>query len=67
MNGYEIKTETIKNINYGKQFKFMVGNIWTEINLFYGKKGFTIVKTSKNNSNSELANTCLNILANLLY
>lgn len=67
MATHNINTSEIKNINYGKQFKFTFATIWTEINLFYGKKGFTIVKTTKNNSNTELADTCVAILENLLY
>ncbi len=67
MDEYGIKTEIVKNISYGKQFKFSVKNIWAEINLFYGKKGFTIVKTTKNGSNNQLADTCHDILTNTLY
>jgi hypothetical protein len=67
MDEYEIKTESIKKINYGKQFNFSVKNIWCEINIFYGKKGFTVVKTTKNGSNKELAESCAQILTNLLY
>ena len=62
MGEYDIKTEIVKNISYGKQFKFSIKNIWAEINLFYGKKGFTIVKTTKNGSSSQLADTCHDIL-----
>ena len=62
-----INTETIKKINYGKQFKFSIKQIWCETNIFYGKKGFTIVETTKNGSNKELATICSKILTNLLY
>ena len=67
MQDFGIKTESIKNINYGKQFKFSIRHIWSEINVFYGKKGFTLVKTAKNGSNQELADTCYDILYNTLY
>ncbi|MEA3505657.1 MAG: CRISPR-associated primase-polymerase type B, partial [Bacteroidota bacterium] len=54
MQNHKINTENIKNIHYGKQIKFSADKIWAEINLFYGKKGFTIVKTTKSGSNKEL-------------
>ena len=67
MNEFGIKIESIKNIHYGKQFKFSIRHIWSEINVFYGKKGFTLVKTTKNGSNQELADTCFDILYNTLH
>ena len=63
----EIKVENIKNIHYGKQFKFTLQHIWSEINVFYGKKGFTIVKSNKNGANNELTKICYDILTNILY
>ncbi len=67
MNGHNIKTESIIKINYGKQFKFTIGKIWCEINLFYGKRGFSVVETTKNGSNTEMAGLCAKILAEILY
>lgn len=67
MEKHHIKTEIIKSINYGKQFKFTAGKNWAEVNLFYGKKGFSVVKTTKTGSNQELANICHLILCDYLY
>jgi len=64
---YDIKVDTIKNIHYGKQFKFTLKHLWSELNVFYGKKGFTIVKSTKNEVNTELTETCYNILTTILY
>ncbi len=67
MQKHQVKIGSVKNISYGKQFKFVVENSWAEINLFYGKKGYTVVKTTKNGSNKNLAGICHNILCNYLY
>lgn len=67
MQEYDIEIKLIKNINYGKQFKFKLKNIWTELNVFYGKRGFIIVQSTKNGSNKELSDTCYAILTNMLY
>jgi hypothetical protein len=42
-------------LSYGKKLKIKAGIFWAEINLFYGKKGYSIVKTPKNGSNEKLA------------
>lgn len=63
---HKIIISNIKNINYGKQIIFKAENIWTEINLFYGKRGFTIVKTTKSGSNKELADIVDIILSEIL-
>ncbi|OIP02296.1 MAG: hypothetical protein AUJ98_01570 [Bacteroidetes bacterium CG2_30_33_31] len=64
---YQIQTEKVVNINYGKQFRFATAQIWAEINLFYGQKGFTAVKTTKSGSNQSLADIAQKILCNLIY
>ncbi len=64
---YNIKVVEVSNINYGKKFRFQLNQHWSEINLFYGKKGFTVVKTPKKGSNSELMEICYKILCELFY
>jgi len=64
---HNIRTENIKSINYGKQFKFAIDKLWAEINLFYGKKGFTVVKTTKSGSNGDLADIVYKIMCSMFY
>lgn len=45
----------VRNIHYGRKLKFVAGNMWAELNIFYGKKGFSVVCTPKRGSNQELA------------
>lgn len=67
MAEHDIETKEIRNINYGKQFKFGVKHLWTEINLFYGKRGFSVVVTNKSGSNDELGEIANNIICEMLY
>ena len=50
--GFEITD--ITNISYGKKVKINHGELWAEINIFYGKKGFSVVLTPKKGSDPEL-------------
>lgn len=44
----------VVNIQYGKKLRFRLGLKLAEINLFYGKHGFTVVKTPRCGTSSEL-------------
>lgn len=46
--------EEISNINYGKKIKMNVELLRSEINLFYGKRGFTVVQSPRCGTSSEL-------------
>lgn len=64
---YEITCDSIKNIHYGKQIRFISSVHFAEINLFYGKNGFVIVPTTKTGSNPQLAEIVKTVLCELLY
>lgn len=66
LNQNGLKLEKVENINYGKKLKITLGNRWAEINLFYGKKGFSLVKTPKNGSDGELCEIAFKFLQQLL-
>lgn len=60
---FDIETVEIKNIHYGKQLKLKLQQWWGEINVFYGKRGYSVVKSSKSGSNekiTEIAATVVN-------
>jgi hypothetical protein len=42
-------------ISFGRKVKVKAGAHWAEINVFYGKNGFKVVKTTKSGSHPELA------------
>ncbi len=66
MSDFDITVKNIENIHYGKKFVFSVNEIWAEANVFYGKNGFSVVKTPKRGSNAELADIVFRILCELL-
>lgn len=57
----------VDDINYGKKLRFEAGNLWAEVNLFYGSKGFSIVKTPKRGSSAELADLAHQMLSAMFY
>ena len=44
----------IRDISYGKKIGVQVGLKFAEINLFYGKRGFNVVKSPKQGTSEEL-------------
>lgn len=47
--------EKVLPIAYGRQLRLRGGNRWAELNIFYGKRGFSVVLTTRTGSNRELA------------
>lgn len=44
----------IKNINYGKKIKAIIAKKEAEINLFFGKRGFTVVQSPRTGTSAEM-------------
>jgi len=65
MNGLKIKVEEIRDIHYGRKFTFSLGLRKAEINLFYGKRGFSVVISPKIGTDKELNEVCSSILHEL--
>lgn len=49
--------ESVKPISYGRQLKITSTAIWAEINVFFGKRGVSIVATTKSGSHREFGKT----------
>jgi|AntRauTorckE5430_2_1112549.scaffolds.fasta_scaffold23119_2 hypothetical protein len=62
--GIEV-TEMIA-ISYGKQLHVTMGKYWAEINMFHGRKGFSVVKTAKSGSQADLAEVTLRLIQGYL-
>lgn len=56
----------VEPIQYGKKLTVAAGKHWAEVNVFFGKRGFSIVKTTKSGSHAELAGIVYQILYELL-
>jgi hypothetical protein len=49
-----VEVVEILNIQYGKKFRFRLGIKQAEINLFWGKRGFSVVKSPRKGTSAEL-------------
>ncbi|MDR1403385.1 MAG: hypothetical protein LBJ60_06760 [Tannerellaceae bacterium] len=49
-----VKVEEVVNISYGKKFKLSTGILRAEVNLFFGKKGFSVVKSLRQGTSAQL-------------
>ncbi|MDR0891129.1 MAG: hypothetical protein LBN24_00730 [Mediterranea sp.] len=49
-----VQTKNVENISYGKKFSFQAGGAQAEVNLFFGKKGFSVVKSPKQGTSDPL-------------
>lgn len=58
--GVEI-TEVI-NINYGKKIRFKLGLHIGELNIFYGKRGFSVVQSPKSGTTPDFNQMCADIV-----
>lgn len=67
METFNISTKNVVNINYGKKFIFLLENREAEINVFYGKKGFSIVQSPRRGTNPELNEITARILGEMLF
>ncbi|MFW5892352.1 MAG: CRISPR-associated primase-polymerase type B [Bacteroidota bacterium] len=64
---FDIKLAETHPIQYGRKLKFVLQDKWAQMNIFYGKKGYKIVKTPVNNSDSELADVVYQILCEYFF
>ena len=60
-----IVTEII-NIQYGKKLRFSLGLKQAELNLFYGKKGFSVVCSPRTGTNEELNSLMVDVVTNFI-
>ncbi len=62
----ELQLDSIKNIHYGKQLKVSHLQWWGEINVFYGKKGYSVVKSTKSGSSEKITDIAAAIVMQTL-
>ena len=54
-------------IHYGRKLRFGYKGKWAQLNLFYGKSGYKIVKTPVNGSDEELAGVVYQLLCQIMF
>lgn len=62
MSSLSVMTDEVIDIHYGKKFRFSVGLRKAEVNLFYGKRGFSVVISPRAGTDNELNTLCGAIL-----
>jgi hypothetical protein len=62
-----LRVGAVTPISYGQCYRFEWERQFGEVNVFYGKRGFTLVKTTKSGSEPRLAEAGRALLAGLLF
>ena len=57
----------IIDIQYGKKIRINMGMKLAEINLFFGKRGFSVVKSPRSGTNSELNDVTDQLIQSVIY
>jgi len=64
--GFGIGTTEVISIHYGKKFRFRLGLKEAEINVFYGKRGYSVVQSPRQGTDRELNEVCSRIIGGML-
>ena len=57
----------IINIQYGKKLRIGMGMKLAEVNVFFGKRGFSVVKSPRSGTNSELNDIVSQLIMSFIY
>jgi hypothetical protein len=63
---YELTLVETKPIQYGRMVRIRTEAMWAEINIFYGKRGYRVVATTKSGSNQALAGLAVRVVEEIL-
>lgn len=61
-----LQLSEVINIHYGKKLKIKLGLKQAEINMFFGKRGFSIVKSPRCGTSAELNDICADLINSIL-
>lgn len=62
----DINVLDVINIHYGKKIKLKLNFIEAEINLFFGKRGYSVVQSPRKGTNEEFSNVCRELINQFL-
>lgn len=62
-----IVVREIINISYGKKIRVQLGRKMAEVNLFFGKRGYSVVKSPRSGTDSELNELIYQIIQGYIY
>ena len=61
-----VSVTEVRNIQYGKKLRFDLGLKEAELNLFFGRKGFSVVSSPRTGTNEELNELMVNLVSNYI-
>lgn len=64
---FDFKIEYVKNIHYGKKVSVWYADSKAEINLFYGKRGFSVVESPKKGTHAELNTLAVRVIQEAIH
>ena len=64
---YKFTLNKVEDIQYGKKINIVYEKQMAELNVFFGSKGFTVVKVNKRGTNAELAEVSKRIVEQVLF
>ncbi len=62
-----IEVALLRSISYGKKLVFKLGFQEGEVNLFYGRKGFSVVQSMRNGTSKQMNEVCVAIISEVLF
>ena len=62
-----ITLEFVRDISFGRQLSLTHGQFKAELNLFYGRKGFSVVHVPKRNTHPKLADVAIMVVEQAIY
>lgn len=66
LNEADINVVDVINIHYGKKIKLKLNFREAEINLFFGKRGYSVVQSPRKGTNEEFSNVCSELINQFL-
>jgi len=66
LNEVDINVLDVINIHYGKKIKLKLNFKEAEINLFFGKRGYSVVQSPRKGTNEEFSNVCSDLINQFL-
>jgi len=55
------------DLNYGRKFVFGYQHLWAEVNVYYGKHGFSVIKSPKSGSHAGLRDMGYDLLHRIIF
>jgi hypothetical protein len=65
--GLGLQLKDTLDLNYGRKFIFRYQQLWAEVNVYFGKHGFSVVKSPKSGSDPKLREVIYELVQQLIF